>query len=152
MLTASMLAFSTRTMAHAAPAGECLVCYEDVTPDNYCEYRVAPDRPWQPSKYCWECLERLMDSKFEAYVSGVANSTCEAEMRRYLTKGPPIYVEDNAGLPVGEGEHVDEIWVSSDDSVRSGKVKGALEGEARQKLWDEQKAFMEVKKEEWPDK
>ena len=37
---------------------------------------------------------------------------------------------------------MDELWFSSDQRVVPAKVTGALEGEARQALWDEQKAFM----------
>ena len=40
------------------------------------------------------------------------------------------------------GEHVDALWFSSDNAEHSSKVKGALEGEARQKMWDEQQQFV----------
>ena len=94
------------TMAqHAQPQGECLVCYEELSADNYVEYRVGPDAPWLPAKFCETCLQTLLDTKFEAYISGVASSTCEAELRRYMAKGPPVYVEDPTGLPVQEGEN-----------------------------------------------
>ena len=90
-------------MAHGAAAGECLVCYEDLTAENYVEYRVAPDAPWLAAKFCEECLQTLIDTKFEAYMSGVAKSTCEAELRRYMARGPPVYVEDPMGFKVQEG-------------------------------------------------
>jgi hypothetical protein len=88
---------------HQSPAGECVVCYEDLTADNYVEYRVGPTAPWLPAKFCQECLQTVLDTKFEAYMTGVASSTCEAELRRYMLKGPPIYIEDPTGFPVADG-------------------------------------------------
>eukprot|EP00042_Codosiga_hollandica_P020969 m.70479 g.70479 ORF g.70479 m.70479 type:complete len:149 (-) comp50141_c0_seq1:124-570(-) len=133
--------------AHAEPSGACMCCYDDLEAGNYVEYNTSDASPWLPSKYCSVCLQMLMDSKFESYVSAVAKSTCEAELRRLMLKGPPVWIDDPIGLPVGEGEHVHSLWFSEDNSIRSAKVKGALEGDARQKLWDEQKEFLTKRKE-----
>jgi hypothetical protein len=127
---------------HAQPAGECLCCFGELDDTNYVEFRVSETAAWTPAKYCGDCIQTLLDSKFEAYMTGVAKSTCEAELRRYMVKGPPLYLEDPLGLPCAEGESAYELWYCSDNSVRSGKVKGALEGDERQKLWDEHKSFV----------
>jgi hypothetical protein len=46
------------------------------------------------------------------------------------------------------GEHVDELWYAVDGRVIPAKVKGALEGEAREALWNEHRAFVIKFKEE----
>ena len=94
---------SVRVMAHGAPAGECVVCYEDLAAETYVEYRVAPDAPWLAAKFCEPCVLTLLDTKFEAYMSGVASATCKAELRRYMARGPPVYLEDPTGFKVEEG-------------------------------------------------
>jgi hypothetical protein len=98
-----MLAGVIFAMSHNAASGTCLVCYEDIEHETYLEYRVSPTSPWIPSKFCSICLQMLLDTKFEAYMTGVATSTCEAELRRYVEKGPPIYIEDVTGFPVQPG-------------------------------------------------
>lgn len=30
---------------------ECMVTFEDITKDNYCEYRTFPSQKWHPSKF-----------------------------------------------------------------------------------------------------
>jgi hypothetical protein len=88
---------------HARPSGDCLVCYEELTDDTYAEYRVSAASPWLPAKFCTDCIQTVLDTKFDAYINGVANSTCEAELKRYMIKGPPIYIEDPTGFPVQDG-------------------------------------------------
>ena len=103
LVRASTIIFNVAMSAHGSPSGDCLVCYEEVTAENYVEFRVRQDAPWQPAKFCQDCTQMLLDSKFEAYISGVEKSTCEAELRRYMIKGPPVFIEDPTGFPVGDG-------------------------------------------------
>ncbi len=49
---------------------------------------------------------------------------------------------------IRSGEHVDELWYAEDDRIAPAKVKGALEGEAREALWAEHRAFMVKYKDE----
>ena len=57
-----------------------------------------------------------------------------------MERGPPIWVTDKHGLPLDGGDtHVDMLWFSSDGQERPAKLHGALEGDARQALWDEHK-------------
>ena len=69
---------------------------------------------------------------------------CQAELRRLLADGPPIYVSDKVAFPLAEesDEYVFKLWYSSDKEERSAKLKGALEGEERIKLWNELKEFL----------
>ena len=76
-------------------------------------------------------------------------------MRRLLAKGPPIYLSDAHALPLADEQndtHVSKLWFAGDDTEQSAKLKGALEGEARDALWTELKKFLiEEGKEEGDD-
>ena len=53
--------------------------------------------------------------------------------RRLMEKGPPVWVSDQHGLTLPEGDtHVQQLWFMSDGQERSAKLAGALEGEERQ--------------------
>ena len=72
---------------------------------------------------------------------------CQAELRRLLTPGPPVYISDKHGLPLDESEgdtDVIKLWYASDGKERSAKLKDALEGEERNDLWTELKKFLVV--------
>jgi hypothetical protein len=48
--------------AHAQPAGDCMVCMDELSAENYCEYRTHADSAWQPAKICANCLEHMRKS------------------------------------------------------------------------------------------
>eukprot|EP00053_Salpingoeca_punica_P009678 m.87055 g.87055 ORF g.87055 m.87055 type:complete len:112 (-) comp15120_c1_seq3:524-859(-) len=87
------------------------------------------------------CVQMLLDSQFQSYVDGVNKASCAAELRRYLQRGPPLYLSDPNGLPCDSNRHVARLWFSSSNTERDAKVKDALEGEARQKMWDDMRAL-----------
>ena len=94
----------------------------------------------------------MLDSQFQQYIDRVKKTDCQAELRRLLEKGPPIYISDKHGLPVeSDEEYVINLWYANDGEERSAKLKGALEGEERQKLWDELKEFIIVEGKEEGD-
>ena len=46
-------------------------------------------------------------------------------------------------MPLPEGDtHVSRLWFASDGIEYSARLEGALEGEARQQLWDELASFV----------
>jgi hypothetical protein len=98
---------------------------------------------------------QLIDTQFQQYVDRVKKTDCQAELRRLLASGPPIYVSDKVALPLAEEEtdtHVCKLWFASDGQERTAKLKGAVEGEEREKLWNELKEFIIVEgKEEGDD-
>jgi hypothetical protein len=96
---------------------------------------------------------QLLDSQFEAYVNRVKKTDCQAELRRLLIKGPPIYVSDQHGLPLDDDEeYVVNLWYASDDQEINAKLKDAKEGGERRELWDELNKFIiEEGKEEGDD-
>ena len=108
---------------------------------------------WKQALYEQMIVEKLLQEQFESFVERVKKTDCQAELRRLLAKGPPIYVEDKHSLPVDDGDtHIIKLWYESDNTERSAKLKGAVEGEERDKLWEELKEFLiEEGKEEGDD-
>ena len=47
-------------MSHGKPEDgmECGVCFDDVTEENYTEFRDGADRPWKKSNLCEPCVEQ----------------------------------------------------------------------------------------------
>ena len=132
---------------HSAPADglECMATMEDITLDdgNYCEYQTAPSMKWHPSLYSSEVVRRLINTQFPEYVSGVRKADCEADLKRRIGKGPPIWVEDKHAMPVPEEDtHICRVWFSGDGKEYSAKLRGALEGAERDALWEELKNFL----------
>mmetsp|Transcript_4405 Transcript_4405/g.13339 ORF Transcript_4405/g.13339 Transcript_4405/m.13339 type:complete len:181 (+) Transcript_4405:108-650(+) len=131
--------------AHGAPLpdSECLATMEELTEENYVEFQSSPSLRWSACLFSEPVVRRLLAKQFEEYVAGVRKADCAADLRRRIGKGPPIYIEDKHALPLPEGDDcVVRLWFASDGKEYSAKLVGALEGEARQKLWDELKAFL----------
>jgi len=124
---------------------ECLATMEDITEEdgNYCEYQSVPSKRWQACKFSAETVRNLLKRQFNDYVTAVRKADCEADLKRRLGKGPPIWLEDKHALPLPEDDtHVERVWFASDNTEYSAKLCGALEGEAHQKLWDELSVFL----------
>jgi hypothetical protein len=96
---------------------------------------------------------QLLDTQFEQYINRVKTTDCQAELRRLLKGGPPIYVSDKHAFPLEENDtHVCRLWFAVDGQERSAKLKGAVEGAERDALWRDLNEFIiEVGKEEGDD-
>ena len=133
---------------HGSPVeGMCCLCtYEDITLENgnYVEYQSYPSMKWKPALFELSIIQTLLDTQFEKYVEQVKKTDCQAELRRLLADGPPIYVSDKVALPLAEDDdkYVSKLWFSVNGKEQSAKLKGALEGEERQKLWEDLKQFL----------
>ncbi len=133
------------------PELECMATLEDITAAdaNYVEYQTAPSGGWHPAMYCESVVRRLLARQFDEYVKGVRSADCEADLKRRIGAGPPIYLSDKHALPLPDGEtHISRVWFASDGKEYSAELAGALKGEARQKLWDELAAFVVPKETE----
>ena len=97
--------------------------------------------------------QKLLDTQFEQYINRVKKTDCQAELRRLLKNGPPIYVSDKHAFPLDENDtHVCKLWFAMDRKERSAKLRGAVEGEERDALWTELNEFIiEEGKEEGDD-
>lgn len=70
-----------------------------------------------------------------------------------LKSGPPVFISDKHALPLDDDEeYVVKLWFASTNEEVCGKLDGAVEGEERDKLWEELKEFIIVEgKEEGDD-
>ena len=62
-----------------------------------------------------------------------------------MESGPPVWISDKHAMPLpaeSKATHVCALWFMNGNRTESAKLDGALEGEARQKLWDDMKNFM----------
>ena len=117
---------------HGTPTDgmECMATMEDITIEdkNYVEYQTAPSMRWQPSQYSSDVVKRLINTQFPEFLAGVRKADCEADLKRRLAKGPPVWVEDKHALPIPEGDtHVCRIWLAEDGKEYSAKLKGCKE-------------------------
>jgi hypothetical protein len=117
------------------------------------EYQSYPSLKWKPCLYERVIVEKLLQEQFHDFVERVKKTDCQAELRRLLAKGPPIYLEDGHALPLDDGDtHVIRLWFAADGQERSAKLHGAVEGDERDALWTELNAFLiEEGKEEGDD-
>ena len=111
----------------------------DEGPMNLCDEPMnLPHSLW-----CFDFKLQLLDTQFEQYINRVKKTDCQAELRRLLENGPPIYIYDKHGLPLEDGdEYILNLWYASDGQERSAKLRGSKEGVERQILWDELKKFI----------
>lgn len=118
-----------------------MCCWDDLAAETYVEYRSAADAPWQPSGYCQNCIEQVQKTQWSTYKTSLEKTTCKAEQRRLLARGPPINISDAKALPCADNGEVHSLWYMTDGAEHSAKLEGSLTGEERQKYWDEQEAF-----------
>jgi hypothetical protein len=117
------------------------------------EYQCYPSLLWRPAKMEQCVIEQLLQTQFHAYIERVHKTDCQAELKRLLQHGPPIYIADPHGLPLRAADdddnigndkddqnndkkkqhqpqdtHIIQLWFASDDTERSAKLHGAVEG------------------------
>mmetsp|Transcript_15861 Transcript_15861/g.36178 ORF Transcript_15861/g.36178 Transcript_15861/m.36178 type:complete len:130 (-) Transcript_15861:1309-1698(-) len=110
---------------------------------------------WHPCFYERSVVEHLLKTQFGDFIERVKKTDCQAELRRLLKDGPPIWLSDPHALPLPgakkDGDendspeadtHVCNIWYAGDDSEASAKLEGAVEGDERTTLWNELKRFL----------
>lgn len=128
---------------HGTPTDvECMICYDDIDLDSFAEFKTHESSAWYPSLFCSNCINILLDSQFNKYVSDLSKVTCAREQRALLERGPPINIHDKSGFPESDGKEIHSLWYSCDNSIHSAKLKDSFIGEERQRWWDEQKKFV----------
>ena len=97
-------------------------------------------------------MHQLLKTQFHSYIERVKKTDCQAELRRLLADGPPIFIFDKHALPLEEGDlHVINLWFASTNQEQSAKLDGAVEGKEREELWEELKEFIIVEGKEEGD-
>jgi hypothetical protein len=124
------------TVSHGKPTDGmmCMVSYEDITEEekNYVEFQSAPSMKWKACQFEKDTVQQLLDTQFSSYMNRVKKTDCQAELRRLLEAGPPVWLSDANGFPMDEGEtHVENLWYAEDNKERSARLKVSEEGEAK---------------------
>ena len=114
------------------------------------EYQIHPTMEWKPCLYEASIVQKLLQEQFHDYIERVKKTDCQAELRRLLAKGPPIWLSDEHALPLEKKEdsssepeqYVCQLWFQADNRYMSAKLDGAVEGAERDSLWDELRQFI----------
>lgn len=119
----------------------CAICFDDITKDNLIEYKLSCSDEWfsMKSPTCADCIFIMRDSQYHDYIERVQKTDCKKELRRLMTTGPPIWISDPNLFEVPEGQHVESLRTQK--GTESAKLKDALDGEERVKLWEELKTL-----------
>jgi hypothetical protein len=118
------------------------------------EYQSFPSLKWQPAKFEESTVEHLLNNQFHTFIEKVKTTDCQAELRRLLAQGPPIYIEDKHAMPLADPDtdtHICKLWFQRDNVETTAKLDGAVEGQERDKLWEELKSFIVVEGKEKGD-
>ena len=67
---------------------------------------------WSPCQFEQSVVVELLKSQFTSFVDRVKTTDCQAELRRLLAAGPPIYISDKFGFPMNivDDTHVVNLW------------------------------------------
>ena len=128
----------------SVPIGlECLAEMELITKETYVEYKSMPSGIWKPSLFSKAIIRELHNTQFTNYMKAVQAPDCKAELKRLLIKGPPIYISDKHALPLGDGDtYISTLWFAEEDVEESAVLTGAVQGDARQTLWNDCKLLL----------
>jgi hypothetical protein len=73
------------------------------------------------------CIHIIISSQWAAYVNTLAKTTCKAEQRRMLTRGPPVNISDKTALPCPDDGEVYSLWYMDSPNIeQSAKLEGSL--------------------------
>eukprot|EP00619_Florenciella_sp_RCC1007_P009213 CAMPEP_0205904682 /NCGR_PEP_ID=MMETSP1325-20131115/878_1 /ASSEMBLY_ACC=CAM_ASM_000708 /TAXON_ID=236786 /ORGANISM="Florenciella sp., Strain RCC1007" /LENGTH=159 /DNA_ID=CAMNT_0053270495 /DNA_START=50 /DNA_END=529 /DNA_ORIENTATION=+ len=123
---------------------ECMVMMDDITEEdgNYVEYKCEPSGTWKPALMGKDVVLQLQNTQFKKWTDRVKETDCQAELKRLLTAGPPIWLSDPNALALPEGDtHISTLWFQDENMEVSAMLTGAVTGEEREKLWDDFRKF-----------
>jgi hypothetical protein len=70
-----------------------------------------------------------LKSQWSTYTTALSKTTCKAEQRRLLARGPPINISDPKALECPDGGEVHSLWYMVDGKEYSAKLEGSYVGE-----------------------
>lgn len=121
---------------------DCTCCLLELDEEQTVYYQhsgMKDDESWILSKFCWETINTILNSKYKEYMEKVYTSKCKKELGGMIESGPPIWFTD-AALPVPDGEHI--IKFKTNNGEIDAIYVGATQGDERQKIWDHIKEVM----------
>lgn len=114
----------------------CKVTWDDIDPEQYCEFRCAPSGGWASGQFSADVVRQMQKQQFGKYLQTWRDivemkEDCGAMARTLAERGPPMWLQDAGGFPQPEGQtHVDRLWFMADRGGRSAPVSAALDGAA----------------------
>jgi hypothetical protein len=87
------------------------------------EYQLYPSLLWYPCRYEQSVVEHLLKTQFPDFIERVKTTDCQAELRRLLQNGPPVYISDKNALPVVVELESDDVVVVDGEEEEVGKDK-----------------------------
>jgi len=127
---------------------ECKICYDSFTPALQCMYKTRLNNKWEPFNWCIECVRHMINTQYQAWIESVKNETCPGALQRLIDQGPPVWLYNATTFPVQLDDHVIEIGYDNPMISISAKLVGAVEGDAREQVWQEMRAVMYQKAQE----
>jgi hypothetical protein len=77
---------------------------------------------WKAAKMEQSVIEELLQTQFTTYINRVKETDCQAELRRLLQSGPPIYISDKYGLPLTNTDDTADRENANDDTIDNDNV------------------------------
>lgn len=118
----------------------CLSCYGDFSEVESFEYNDSPNSEWRKAPYCIECFNHIKSTQFKKYKKSVDTADCVAALRRCVQEGPPVNVRDKGFKCNNENGEVYQYKYNG--NIHSAKLEDSIEGEERQKWWDDMKSAL----------
>ena len=112
----------------------CKVTWDDITPEQYCEFRCAPSGVWASAHFSADVVREMRREQFVKYLQTWRDivemkEDCGATARTLADRGPPMWIADSSGFPLPHGQsHVDRLWFMGDAGGSSEVVSAALDG------------------------
>jgi hypothetical protein len=126
---------------HKVPndAGDCCICCEILTQNNFALFKGLNENEWKLSPYCCDCIDNYFIAKqWKMYLNIIHSCDDSRSLFRLLSHSPPLNVYDTVfksdSNPRGE---VQVFWYAKTNGEVSSKLQGAPEGQERMDLWNE---------------
>lgn len=110
----------------------CKVTWDDIGPEQYCEFRCAPGGTWVSAQFSADVVREMQREQFVKYLQTWRDivemkEDCGATARTLADRGPPLWIADKSGFPLPAGQsHVDRLWFMGEEDGRSEAVSAAL--------------------------
>ncbi len=107
----------------------CKFCFEDIIEESKVQYRLSNVEDFKDFVYCLDCLNLLINTQWDKYVSGLKKADCEKSLLALIACGPPINFRDTY---IEENKEIYEFYYNN--KIHSAKLKSSLSAEERYEL------------------
>ena len=86
----------------------CTICCNIITKENYVFCKM--DNTWKLSLFCSECINILLNSKWNDYINNIKNIDCENSLKNLLKHKLPNKLSYNGGF---YEPYIDELFINN---------------------------------------